>query len=141
LAYPEQRTTSLKGCLIVSLLMVGSTVLCIFFGYVTADVLCVRHADPWMVDYPDAEVEVITQEHSFLRPWGIGATTRVIRVYEDPRVVRQWYRDRHFALDASGTDTQGIGTIRLARTSNGPNDETAIVRMGTRCTMALDFTR
>jgi len=140
LAYPEQRQTSVRGCFAVTLMIVGSTLLCILIGYITADILCVQHADAWMVDYDEAEVEVITQEHSFIRAWGIGTTTRVIRVYEDPRVVRQWYRDRHFALDRSGTDTQGIGTIRLARTSNGPNDETAIVRMGTVCTPSLDFT-
>ena len=138
MAYPEERTTSLRGCLIVNLLMVVSTFACILFGYVTADVLCVQHADPWLVDYEGSEL--VREDYSFVRPFGIGRTTRVLYVDENPNVVRAWYQDRNREIDRDGESTSGIGSISLPKISGGPDGEGAIITMGTSCVTSLDFT-
>lgn len=87
----RQSNLGLRGCLVLSLLMLLG-VLGIGGGFYAAiDISCVAAANEWLPDYPDAEL--VEETYSFLRPWGVGETTRILYSPDAPFDVSIWYRE------------------------------------------------
>lgn len=80
-----------RGCLrfFIALLVAFSAV--VFLLYFWVDSTCLSSADTWLNDYPGSTL--VSQEYSFVRPFGIGETVRVIYSSTTVNAVRQWYLD------------------------------------------------
>ncbi|NJL57793.1 hypothetical protein HC928_23680 [bacterium] len=101
----------LRGCLLLSLLMLLG-LLGIGGGFYAAiDISCVSAAAEWLPDYPGAEL--VEQTHSFIRPWGVGETTRILYTPDAPFDVNTWYRDGDLERTREGkSPTSGPARMR-----------------------------
>lgn len=91
---------SRRGCsrflMIVTIILFGG----IFALYFWVDSSCVSGADDWLNDYPGAIF--ISQEHSFLRPFGIGETARILYEARPIDAVEEWYVAEDIERDRRG---------------------------------------
>lgn len=107
----EYRPKGWRGCL-VFVVFIGIVITgCMMSVYVGIDVVCSNSAHTWLPDYPGATL--INQEHNFIRPFGIGETTRALYSPEARRAVELWYM-RHDADNVSQGRTRdgGMATMR-----------------------------
>lgn len=88
----DKRHNFWKSCMASMILIpIGILLLSVLIG-ISVDVICTREADLWLAHYPGAEV--VSEEYNFIRPFGIGVTTRVLHTSEEIDIVRPWYIER-----------------------------------------------
>lgn len=91
---------SRRGCSLF-LMIVTVVIFGVIFGlYFWVDTGCVAGANDWLDDYPGATF--IRQEHSFLRPFGIGLTTRIVHSDHTIDTVEDWYISNDLARYRNG---------------------------------------
>jgi len=79
-----------RGCLVtLALIMVGIFVLIVLVN-VAVDNACARGAQNWLPAYPGSEV--VSEDYTFLRLWGIGTSQQVLYSEDDVETVDDWYR-------------------------------------------------
>lgn len=88
-AAARRRTPLPRGCLFGTFAVMFTVLTCTSMLYVVTDLNCAQAADRWLPDYPGAEV--VSQTHSWLRPFGIGETTRILRTPDTVSEVDLWY--------------------------------------------------
>lgn len=128
--------TSARGCLVSWLAIAFGVFLCSGTIYVASDVSCASNAHLWLVDYPGSQL--VSQEHSFIRPWGIGETTRVLLSPDPPRDVRMWYNRRDSDLARQGNEKRGgLGTLswRVSESQEGGS----LIVLHSNCANVLAF--
>lgn len=118
------------GCLVTTLAMIVGTFLCIGSLALAIDGSCVRDANRWLVDYPDSEV--VTEDYNFLRPFGLGETTRILYTPDPVRDVRLWYNRHNTELSAQGYN-RSSGQARMIWRANADPE-----RNGTRIFLYVD---
>jgi hypothetical protein len=80
------------GCFTSLLTLLIGLLTCGAGFYIVLDGQCKSSAGLWLEDYPGSTV--VGESHSFLRPFGIGETTRILYVTDAPSRVRGWYLER-----------------------------------------------
>lgn len=78
-----------KKVFISMLVIFAGIVLCSGITFISIDFICVGNANAWLPQYPNAEV--ISETHTFLRPWGMGVTRMVLHSDDDRAIVADWY--------------------------------------------------
>ncbi|MEQ8674545.1 MAG: hypothetical protein RLP44_11330 [Aggregatilineales bacterium] len=79
--------------------------------YVGLDVSCYNDAQKWLPDYPDAEL--LSEDYTFIRAFGVGETTRILFTTDDEDTVEDWYFNRDQTTNATGARRDdGIGFMR-----------------------------
>ncbi len=105
--------------------------------YVAVDTSCVSDADLWMVDYPNSRLEQET--YTFLRPFGIGQTTRLLSSPDPINAVRAWYMARDKRLIEAG-NVKNRGYARMTYLLNTTPDETGtIIALVSNCAQGLSI--
>jgi hypothetical protein len=89
-----------KGCLLAILAMMVGTAVCGSGVYYAVEHNCRVNAETWLVDYPGAEL--VREEHTFMRRFGIGETTRILYTPDDRITVLGWYSEHEIALGEQG---------------------------------------
>lgn len=97
---------SVRGCLSMFLVFAVGSLLCMGSVMVAADIGCVNNANTWLPDYPDAEL--VRQDYTMLRAFGLGETTRILYSTEELGVVRRWYQDTTTQLAVDGKTRVGV---------------------------------
>jgi len=128
---------SKKGCLLLPLLMLVAIALCFTSIGVVVDVSCAKDAKVWLVDYPNAEV--VSQEHSWLRPFGMGTTHRVLYTPDSRITVFRWYQDHDMELNRQQEwRDDGIATMRW-RLFTVPDNEGTYIELYSDCMAYFTF--
>lgn len=118
-----------RGCFFsVIWIIVGIFVLTGFLSY-QLDSSCRSTAFAALPDYPGATL--VYEEHSLLRPWGIGETYRVLVSEDNANDIRRWYRTRPETPTLSGT-THGIDNALIFWLVRPMDGESRIV-LGLAC--------
>ncbi|MBC7870991.1 MAG: hypothetical protein H7Y09_09155 [Chitinophagaceae bacterium] len=129
-----RRTTS-KGCLIVGLGMLLGTLACISVIYFAVDNSCVSSANTWLPDY--AGSQLVSEEHSWLRPFGIGETTRILYTTNAFDTVSRWYTRQDILNESQGKSRDGqIAQLRWA-TGRDQNTDGTVIALVSRCAPEL----
>jgi hypothetical protein len=124
----ERRSGGFRGCFLATLGITLGILICTFSVYVAVDVSCTGDAGRWLPDYPGAEV--VSQTYSWLRPFGIGETIRVLYSPDSRRDVVNWYADRDQArVDRGDARDGGPALMRWAIVppANGASGSTIIL--------------
>ncbi|PJF29706.1 MAG: hypothetical protein CUN52_07030 [Phototrophicales bacterium] len=105
---PHDTRYSTRGCFIVIIMIFISIFACGTIFYVAVDTSCVNEADLWLVDYPNSRL--IQETYSFMRPFGIGKTNRILYSEDPINAVRSWYmaRDKRL-IEAGNVKNRGYG--------------------------------
>lgn len=97
---PHERPYPKRGCFFIFLFIpLGVFVLGLIF-YISMHFGCRSSFDTWVIDYPNAEF--VEDEYSWLMPYSIGETVRVLYSPDAPAVVRRWYNAEYRALEDDG---------------------------------------
>jgi len=119
------------GCLITVLVFVFGILFCTTSVYVITDEACQNTASRWLPDYPNSQVT--QEEHSWIRPFGIGVTTRILYTTDRRVDVIRWYADYETALSQQG-HTRDRGAAVLSHwIHDAPNGEGTIIEMHSQC--------
>ncbi|MEQ8672229.1 MAG: hypothetical protein RLP44_01265 [Aggregatilineales bacterium] len=97
---------SLRGCFTMVVVFLVGITFCMGSVLIAADVSCVSNASTWLPEYPDAEL--VSQDYTMVRAFGIGETTRILYTEEDLGVVRRWYQDTITDLAVEGKSRVGV---------------------------------
>lgn len=114
--------TTVRGTLIsVGLILIGIALLtALVVGIV--DRQCASDIDRWLPLYPGAAV--VSEQHTFLRPRGIGETMMTLRTPDNQRTVNAWYLD-YLQRQTELNPNQGAATTGL-RLEDAPDGGTLI---------------
>ena len=96
---------SVKSCLFVMALMLIGTILCGVSVYVVVNNKCASEARTWLPVYPGAEI--VEEQFTFLRMFGIGQSRRILYTPDDAPDVRRWYLQ--YMNDTTRETGSGIG--------------------------------
>ncbi|MFP4322930.1 MAG: hypothetical protein ACLFTK_10800 [Anaerolineales bacterium] len=99
---------SLRSCAVFGLTFF------VFFGGGTVfiDQTCISQTRTYMPLYPNAEV--VSEEYTYFRPFGIGETRVIMRTADAEGAVRRWYREiRREAYRETGEGMPGLAQIRM----------------------------
>lgn len=130
----EQRPLSFKGCLFFILMVTVSIFACVSILYVSIDTSCRKDARKWLPDYPGAER--VHEEHSWLTPFGIGQTTRVLFSTDPRQEIMQWYTENDKHMGQGGNAPSEFATMRW-RLSNAEDGTHIILTSECEPTLAL----
>jgi hypothetical protein len=98
----ESRPYTLRGCLTGLFFITFAVVVCGGVSFFAIDQKCIGDSTRWLPDYPQATL--VVQEYTVLRPFGIGATARVLYSPDDENTVRRWYIDTWGRVGAENSD-------------------------------------
>lgn len=137
--YPAHESRySNKGCAVAMVLSVIGIFVCAVAIYIAADVSCVRDANTWLVDYPGAEL--VSEEYTFLRPFGIGVTTRILYTPDPQTQVGMWYRSRDREINVEQGLSRNIGVAQMRWTASPATDrDGTIIRLYSECAPTFVF--
>ncbi|MBZ0304177.1 MAG: hypothetical protein K8J31_30860 [Anaerolineae bacterium] len=96
---------------------------------VVGDIACNISINTWLPVYPDAQV--ISVEHNFIRPRGLGATLMVLRTPDDPETVNTFYRQNIQDLVDRGAP-RGMGSTDWSARED-PDEEGTLLALYSRC--------
>lgn len=96
----DRKGCTLRGLLLSFVFIPVGILLCSTSVYVMVDFSCKGDASLWLVDYPNSER--VDQIYTGVRPFGLGATIRVLRSPDSRNVVWRWYMDRNQELSYQG---------------------------------------
>lgn len=126
-----------RGCLATMLLILVGLLGCIGSLYVLADNSCVNAANVWLPDYPGSRL--VSEEYSWLRPFGVGETSRLLITPDDPDQVRRWYYQEDIAKGSRGLSRdRNIAVLRWT-VSRDSQTGSAIIRLFSSCAPELAF--
>lgn len=115
-----------KTWLIFLLGITGAILMCSSSIYVGMDLTCYNDAQRWLEDYPDSEV--VSETYSFIRPFGIGETTRILYTEDSRNEVWDWYFRRDQRVNATGERRDdSFGVLRWFVDEAQDGDGTQIV--------------
>ncbi len=100
-----------RGCLLMMGVLSLGVLGCISVLLVSIDVSCHNAAQVELVDYPGSEL--VSEEWSLLRPFGLGETTRILYSADESREVRIWYQQYRTRLSADGQIGRSIANLRF----------------------------
>jgi hypothetical protein len=107
----DEQASTPKGCLRFFAYMLIGFILLLCGMYFAVDNTCRANANTWLEDYPDSEF--VRETYTFLRPFGIGETIRVLYSADAPNTVRSWYREADRARDDRGLiRNEGVSQTR-----------------------------
>jgi hypothetical protein len=89
---PAETRYPWRSCLVTLVLIPIGVLIVAVLIYIAIDATCTGEADLWLVDYPDAEL--VSEQYDFVRPFGIGITTRVLHTPDAQSTVRVWYSNQ-----------------------------------------------
>ena len=93
--------------------------------YLWVDTSCISGADRWLNDYPASQF--IDEDYSFIRPFGIGETTRILYSEHSLNTVRNWYFDEDRNRNRRGLNRgDGVAWMRWY-VQEADNDSTIII--------------
>jgi len=131
----QGRQTTLKGCLIVGLGMLLGTLACVSVIYIAVDTSCVSSANTWLPDYSGSQL--VSEEHSWLRSFGIGETTRILYTTDTSGIVSRWYTRQDILNESQGKSRDGqIAQLRWA-VGRDQNTDGAVIALVSRCAPEL----
>ncbi|MDX1992325.1 MAG: hypothetical protein SF029_08050 [bacterium] len=124
-----------RGCLFTAVLVLITLVGCISTSYITIDVSCIGDANRWLQDYPGSRV--VMMDYSWLRPFGIGETRRILYTPDAAEEVEHWYRQNDIDLGLNG-DRRDDGTAVLRwAAAPYPQGEGAVITLYSSCAPQL----
>ncbi len=133
----HESTYTTRGCFIVMIMIFVGIFACGAVFYVAVDTSCVGDADLWMRDYPNSSLQAET--YTFLRPFGIGQTTRVLISPDPINAVRAWYMARDKRLIEAG-NVKNRGYARMTYLlNNAPDDDGTIIALVSNCAQGLSI--
>ncbi len=137
--YPAHESRySNRGCAVAMVLSVIGIFVCAVAIYIAADVSCVRDANTWLVDYPGAEL--VSEDYTFLRPFGIGVTTRILYTTDPQTQVGMWYRNRDQALNIEQGLSRNTGIAQMRWTAAPAQDrDGTYIRLYSECAPTFVF--
>lgn len=101
----DHRPYPWRGCFLTMLLIpVGVVILGLIF-YVSVHLTCRKDFDRWVMNYPNAEI--VEEDYSWLMPYSIGETVRVLYSPDPAADVRRWYNAQSRALFDEGHSRAG----------------------------------
>lgn len=117
----------LFGGLVVPMLAIG---LCALVITLTIDLSCAREIEAWLPVYPVGEADILEQEYSLLRRYGMGVTRTTLHIDAPFSMVRRWYQETTRRV-AGHYETGGLATTawRIERAQ----DNSARVTLITEC--------
>ncbi len=86
----ERPNVTNKGCLLSIVLIIMGIFSLVVLITVVVDGECESGGRYWLPAYPEAEL--IEEDYSFIRMWGIGESYRVFFTPDDTNTVRRWYQ-------------------------------------------------
>ena len=126
----DGRLNTPGGCLrFLALITIGFIAL-VAFMYFGVGTSCRSHADIWLEDYPNSEL--VSETYTFLRPFGIGETLRVLYSPDSPNVVRNWYMERDRERDDEGL-VRNDGQARVNRYIRAGDNEGTDIGLESEC--------
>ena len=119
----EGRPISRKAFLAAVVILGVGVLLCGGAIIFAIDQSCVSDAAAWIPPYPNASV--VSEEHNFIRPFGIGSTTMTLHSPDAPTVVGDWYNNLRSGL-ARQQDYRGFAAMRwsISQADDGGTDIT-----------------
>lgn len=132
---PHESSYTRRGCFIVILMIIVGIFACGGIFYVAVDVSCVADANLWLRDYPNSRLE--RQTYTFVRPFGIGNTTRILYSPDPVSAVRSWYMARDKRLIEAG-EVKNRGYARVTYLLNdAPNSDGTVIALVSNCANGL----
>jgi len=134
---PHESRYTTRGCFLGMLMIILGIIGCGSIFFVAVDSSCVSDADLWLVDYPNSRLEYET--YTFLRPFGIGRTQRVLFSPDPINAVRAWYMDRDRRL-IEANNIKNRNYARLAYLlDTAPDGEGTIIALVSTCANELSI--
>ena len=131
----RRSSLSPKGCLLFLLISIMGVFLCMVTVYAGVEYSCQRDATQWLVDYPGSEL--VEEEYSWLRPFGIGRTVRTLYSIDARTDVNRWYSQYRLELDREGKVlNDGFATMRW-QIANASDGEGTSIRLSSECALDL----
>lgn len=128
---------SLRGCLGFLMASIIGISLCTVTVYGGVEYSCNRDAKEWLVDYPDADL--VSEEYSWLRAFGIGRTVRTLYTPDSKNDVIRWYAQHSRELTDQGK-TQGDGFARIGwQYITGPDGEGTTIQLSSDCASDMEL--
>lgn len=120
----------LRQTIFSSLVILLAIMLCSIVSVLGLDAVCHSEIERVLPLYPQAEL--VSQQHDFLRPRGMGHTYVVLATTDQPTLVRQWYRDVRFSLSRSTENSErnlspnGLATVSYRVSEDNVTGQTLI---------------
>lgn len=92
------------------------------------DVVCTRNASEWLPIYPNSIV--IVENHTFVRPFGVGITTMQLYTPDRDTVVRDWYIQERGKNEANPMNLLATMNYSVRR---DPENGGSIIRLQSEC--------
>ncbi|PJF23236.1 MAG: hypothetical protein CUN56_01915 [Phototrophicales bacterium] len=96
----EREPYSWRSCLVVILLMPFGVLILGLVFYTAVHFTCRYDFNTWVIDYPNAEV--VEEDYSWLMPYSVGETVRVLYTPDRAATVRSWYNSQYRQLEIDG---------------------------------------
>lgn len=93
--------TAKSMLLALSMIFLG-ILACVAVTTLAADEVCHRSANIWIPPYPGAQV--ISEQYTFARPFGIGATRQMLHTPDELNTVSRWYIDVRVNASLAGEE-------------------------------------
>lgn len=123
-----------KGCLVsISLILVGIVALVLLVNALV-DNACARGARNWLPYYPGAEV--ISEDYTFVRMWGIGTSQQVLYSTDDLDTVEDWYQDWNRQQGLAFADRGGA---QMAWNVDEADSGGTTITLRSQCARSLDL--
>lgn len=126
---------SLRGCLLFLVISLIGVFLCVIVVYAGAEYACERDAKRWLVDYPGSQL--VEEEYSWLRPFGIGRTVRTLYTTDARVDVSRWYTEHSIELDQEGKSLEDSYPTMRWRLTNVPDDGGTSIQLFSECALDL----
>jgi len=122
----HSRNYSTRTWLLFLLAVVIGVTLCSTSVYAALEIRCYQDTRQSLPVYPGAEV--LQEEYSFIRAWGIGETQQILYSPDSTNTVRAWYIDYFFENDLSTPDGfQGVANTQWFVTDASDGEGAQIV--------------
>lgn len=134
---PHESRYNTRGCFIVIAMIFIGILACGSMFYVAVDISCVSEADLWLADYPNSRL--IEERYTFMRPFGIGRTSRFLYSPDPQNAIRSWYMARDKRLIEAG-NTKNRGYARTAYLlDKAPDGKGTLIALISTCAQGLSI--
>ncbi len=134
---PHESRYTTRGCFIVMIMIFVGIFACGSMFYVAVDTSCASEADLWLVDYPNSRL--IEVRYTFMRPFGIGNTTRLLYSPDPESAIRAWYMARDKRLIEAG-NVKNRGYARMTYLlDEAPDGKGTVIALVSNCAQGLSI--
>jgi hypothetical protein len=122
---------SWRTCLATMVIIPVAVMIVVVLLYIVIDNICVAEADRWLPVYPGAEL--VSESHEFVRPFGIGITTRVLYTSDPTSTVFGWYANYQRMTATEGHQQRRQLTIVRWTVDEAPDEDGTLITLYQQC--------